>query len=68
MVRTLTVAMGARNRVRRVAAEQVEWWEDLLAEAQSRFATAVKTKRPADAETPLVPPTALRPDQGGKAA
>jgi hypothetical protein len=36
-VRGLTVAIAMRERVRRAAAEQVEWWEDTVAEAKARY-------------------------------
>jgi len=35
-VRVMMVALAARDRMRRSAAEQVELWEDLVAEARSR--------------------------------
>ena len=38
-VRVMTLAIAARERMHRTAAEQVEWWEDLVAEARSRYAT-----------------------------
>jgi hypothetical protein len=36
LVRTLVLAHQVNDRVRRLAAEQVEWWQDLLAEARAR--------------------------------
>jgi hypothetical protein len=69
MVRALAFAIGARHRVRRAAAEQVEWWEDVLAEGQARYAAVVRSARPSSPEkAPPAPPTALRADRGGKAA
>ena len=47
-VRIMTVAIAARERMRRSAAEQVEWWEDMVAEARSRYA-AIAGERAADA-------------------
>jgi hypothetical protein len=41
-VRLMTVAIAARERVRRGAAEQVELWEDLVAEARSRYAAIAR--------------------------
>jgi hypothetical protein len=38
-VRVMTATLAVRERVRRTAAEQVEWWEDMVAEARSRFAS-----------------------------
>ena len=36
IVRGLALAMKLRDRMRRAAADQVEWWEDMVAEADSR--------------------------------
>ncbi len=36
IVRGLTLAMKLRDRMRRAAADQMEWWEDMVAEADSR--------------------------------
>lgn len=36
IVRGLSLAMKLRDRMRRVAADQMEWWEDMVAEADSR--------------------------------
>jgi hypothetical protein len=44
-VRLMTVAIGARERLRRTAAEQVEWWEDMVAEAQSRYASVTASRQ-----------------------
>jgi hypothetical protein len=44
-VRLMMVALAARDRMRRGAAEQVELWEDLVAEARSRYA-ALAGERP----------------------
>jgi hypothetical protein len=37
LLRTIGVATLAKRRVTRVAAEQVEWWQDLVAEAMARI-------------------------------
>jgi hypothetical protein len=37
LVRTIVLASAVNERVRRVAAEQLEWWQDLFAEARSRI-------------------------------
>jgi hypothetical protein len=37
MVKTLMAVHLVRERVARAAAEQVEWWQDLVAEARSRI-------------------------------
>ncbi len=37
MLRTIVVAQTLNDRVRRLAAEQVEWWQDLMAEARARI-------------------------------
>jgi hypothetical protein len=37
LVRTLVFAQQVNDRVRRLAAEQVEWWQDLVAEARARI-------------------------------
>ncbi len=37
LVRTLGLAQLVKARVSRIAAEQVEWWEDLVAEARTRI-------------------------------
>ena len=36
LVRTIGLAHVVRERVARLAAEQVEWWQDLVAEAKAR--------------------------------
>ncbi len=36
LVRTLGLVHGLKERVTRLAGEQVEWWQDLAAEARSR--------------------------------
>jgi hypothetical protein len=36
LVRTIGFAHLVRERVTRIAAEQVEWWQDLVAEAKAR--------------------------------
>ena len=48
-VRLMTVAIAARERVRRSAAEQVELWEDMVAEARSRYAAIAREQRTGDA-------------------
>jgi hypothetical protein len=37
MLRTIVLAQSMNDRVRRLAAEQVEWWQDLMAEARVRI-------------------------------
>jgi len=37
LVRTIGLAHVVRERVTRLAAEQVEWWQDLVAEAKARI-------------------------------
>ena len=37
LIRTIGLAQAIKHRVTRVAAEQVEWWEDLVAEARARL-------------------------------
>lgn len=36
LVRVIGLAQVVKHRVSRLAAEQVEWWEDLVAEAKTR--------------------------------
>jgi hypothetical protein len=36
LVRGVALAQTVRDRVTRKAAEQVEWWQDLMAEARAR--------------------------------
>ncbi len=36
LVRTIGLAHKARGHLTRLAAEQVEWWQDLVAEAKAR--------------------------------
>jgi hypothetical protein len=36
LVRTIGLAQAMRERASRLAAEQVEWWQDLVAEAKAR--------------------------------
>jgi hypothetical protein len=36
LLRTLVLAHQVRERVTRFTAEQLEWWQDLVAEARSR--------------------------------
>jgi len=36
LVRSIGLAHVVRERVARLAAEQVEWWQDLVAEAKAR--------------------------------
>jgi hypothetical protein len=36
LVRTLVLVTEVKDRVTRLAAEQVEWWQDLVAEARAR--------------------------------
>jgi hypothetical protein len=36
LVRTVGLAHVVRGHVARIAAEQVEWWQDLVAEAKAR--------------------------------
>ncbi len=36
LVRTIALAQSVKLRVTRAAAEQLEWWEDLVAEARAR--------------------------------
>ena len=38
LVRTIGLATVMRERASRLAAEQVEWWQDLVAEAKARIA------------------------------
>jgi hypothetical protein len=38
-VRAMALSMGLRERLHRTAAEQVEWWEDMVAEARARSAS-----------------------------
>jgi hypothetical protein len=66
VVSGIAFAMRARDRVRRVAAEQVEWWEDMVAEAQARRESAAHEGLEGQAEAPLRP---VRTDRkGGTAA
>ncbi len=37
LVRTIGLAQIIKDRVTRMTAEQVEWWQDLVAEARSRM-------------------------------
>jgi hypothetical protein len=37
LLRSIVLAQSINDRVRRVAAEQVEWWQDLVAEARARI-------------------------------
>jgi hypothetical protein len=37
LLRSIVVAQSLNDRVRRLAAEQMEWWQDLMAEARSRI-------------------------------
>jgi hypothetical protein len=37
LVRSIVLAQTINDRVRRLAAEQVEWWQDLMAEARARI-------------------------------
>ncbi len=37
LVRTIGLAQIVKDRVTRMTAEQVEWWQDLVAEARSRM-------------------------------
>lgn len=36
LVRGVAIAQTVRDRITRKAAEQVEWWQDLMAEARAR--------------------------------
>ena len=36
LIRTVALAQTIKDRVARAAGEQVEWWEDLVAEARAR--------------------------------
>jgi hypothetical protein len=47
-VRVMTLAIAARRRVHRSAYEQFEWWEDVIAEARSRYATMAAGTRSDD--------------------
>jgi hypothetical protein len=46
MVRTIALAAAAKDGVTRLAAEQVEWWQDLVAEARSRLALKQEAASP----------------------
>jgi hypothetical protein len=37
LLRSIVLAQRINDRVRRLAAEQVEWWQDLVAEARARI-------------------------------
>jgi hypothetical protein len=37
LVRSIGLASAAKDRVTRLAAEQIEWWQDLVAEARARL-------------------------------
>jgi hypothetical protein len=37
LIRTIGVAQLVKTKVSQIAAEQVEWWEDLVAEAKARI-------------------------------
>jgi hypothetical protein len=37
MVRSIVLVSQLNDRVRRLAAEQLEWWQDLYAEARARI-------------------------------
>ena len=45
IVRGLSLAMKLRDRMRRVAADQMEWWEDMVAEADSRRTQELREER-----------------------
>jgi len=45
IVRGLALAMKLRDRMRRAAADQMEWWEDMVAEADSRRSQELHEER-----------------------
>jgi hypothetical protein len=45
IVRGLSLAMKLRDRMRRAAADQMEWWEDMVAEADSRRAAEESSRQ-----------------------
>src|SRR5215467_2794675 len=45
IVRGLALAMKLRDRMRRAAADQMEWWEDMVAEADSRRMQELREER-----------------------
>jgi hypothetical protein len=46
LLRTVMLAHQINDRVRRLAAEQVEWWQDLVAEARARLDLDRETHAP----------------------
>src|SRR5262249_45780699 len=48
IVRGLALAMKLRDRMRRAAADQMEWWEDMVAEADSRRTQQLDEERNGD--------------------
>ena len=54
LVRTVALAQTIRDRVTRVTAEQVEWWQDLVAEARARVDIAEGVQHDEDARARVV--------------
>ncbi len=46
LVRTIGLVQVARGQIARIAAEQVEWWQDLVAEAKARVELQRRAKAP----------------------
>jgi len=46
LLRTIGVAQRINDEVRRAAAEQLEWWQDLLAEARARAEADTEGAKP----------------------
>jgi hypothetical protein len=51
LVRSLVLAGIVRDRVRRTIAEQVEWWQDVVAEARARVDARREASHP-DEDSP----------------
>lgn len=54
LVRAIGAAHVARRGLTRLAAEQVEWWQDLVAEAKARVELQRKASHPDENTTPTV--------------
>jgi hypothetical protein len=54
LVRTIALTQVVRGHVTRLAAEQVEWWQDVVAEAKARVALTRGARHDEDANAQVV--------------